>query len=118
MEDVIRVARDIAIIILAIETIVIGLAVLFLLWQSWKLVGFARRHVDRVSGSANEILATVKETAQATAATARNVQGTANFVGDRAALPIVEFYAAVAGAQRFTQALFGGRRDGREGDRG
>lgn len=118
VDGVIRTVRDVAIIVLAIETIVVGLALLFLLWQSWKLVGLVRRHFDRLAGSAHEILGTVKETAQTTTATARNVQGTANFVGDHAALPIVEFYSAVAGAARFAQAIFGSRRNARDGDKG
>jgi hypothetical protein len=106
-----EVIRDIAIIVLAVETIVVGLALLFLLWQSWKLVGLARRHLDRLAGSAHDILGTVKETARSTADTARTAKGTADFVGDRAALPIIEFYSAVAGASRFARALFGSRRN-------
>ena len=45
MESVIQVVRDVAIIILALESIVLLLALIVLAWQAWKLVGLVRKHV-------------------------------------------------------------------------
>jgi len=100
--DVLRLIRDVAIIILAVETIVIGAAVLFLALQAWKLVGLARRHLETVGSSATEILHTVQDTAHTT-------QGTAGFVADRTAKPVIELYSAVSGASRFARAVFSRR---------
>ena len=97
--EVLRVFRDVAIIILAVETIVIGLAVLFLVWQAWKLVGLARRHLETIGSSATGILSTAQDTA-------RTTKGTAGFVADRTARPVIEFYSAINGASRFARAVF------------
>lgn len=104
--EVLRVVRDLAIILLAVETIVIGLMVLLLVWQVWKLVGVVRRHTDTLVTSANGILGSVKSGTDAAADTAQEAKATAGYVSTRTVLPIVELYSAVNGASRFAQALF------------
>ena len=96
--DWLQAIRDVAIIILAIESIVLLGAILFLVLQAWKIVGLARRHLDTIGSSATEVLGTVQETT-------RNVQGTTTFVADRTARPVIELYSAIAGASAFTRAL-------------
>jgi hypothetical protein len=98
--------RDVAIIILAVESIVIGGAVLFLVLQTWNLVGLVRRYVETFGTSATSILGTVQDTAHSVQDTARTTQGTAGFVADRTAKPVIELYSAVSGASRFVRALF------------
>ncbi|HZT07930.1 MAG TPA: hypothetical protein VFC51_12940 [Chloroflexota bacterium] len=97
--------RDLAIVIVAIETIIVGIGALILIWQVWRLIGFARRHAEELSGRAGNILDIIKETAQSTAQAARHAEGTAEFVSDRTAKPVIEMYSAVAGASRFAQAI-------------
>ena len=109
--DVLHIVRDVAVIILAVETIVLGAAVLFLVLQVWKLVGLARRHLESIGTSASGILGTVQDTAHTVQETARTTQGTAGFVADRTARPVIELYSAVAGASRFVRAVFGPRRN-------
>ena len=110
--EVLHFIRDVAIIILALETIIIGAAVLFLVLQVWKLVGIARRYLETFGTSGASILGSVQETA-------RTTQGTAEFVADRTARPVIELYSAVAGASRFAQAVFGRRQPSdREGEAG
>jgi hypothetical protein len=104
--EVVGLIRDIAIILLAVETIVIGIAVLVLVWQVWKLVGLVRRHFDTLATSANGILGTVKTGADAAADTAHQAKTTAGYVSARTVIPVIEFYSVMNGASRFAQAVF------------
>jgi hypothetical protein len=113
--EILRGVRDVAIIILAIESVVLGLAALFLLWQTWKIVGRVRHYLEVAGTSAQDILGQVKETAGTVKDTAQSAQGTAEFVSNRTARPVIELYAAVSGAQRFAQAIFGKSKPGRDG---
>lgn len=104
--EALQVIRDIAIIILALETIALIAAVLLVVWQVWRLVRLVRTHLDRLVGLTIEVLGTVKGTADTAAQTARQAQGTMEFVADRTAMPVIAFYSAIAGASRFAQAVF------------
>lgn len=104
--EILRAIRDVAIIILAIESIVIGVMVLVLVWQVWRLVGAVRRHTDTLVGSASGILGSVKTGADAAADTAQEARATAGYVSTRTVLPVIELYSAVHGASRFAQAVF------------
>jgi hypothetical protein len=104
--EVVALIRDVAIIVLALETIVIGVMVLILVWQLWRLIGFVRRHIDTLVTSANEILGSVKTGADAAADAASQVKTTTGYVSTRTVMPVIEVYSAVNGASRFAQALF------------
>ena len=101
-----QVVRDIAVVILAIETIIIGILIGLLVWFVLKLIRAVRTHIDRLSGSAQEILGNVKETTQTAAQTAKTASNTVGYVGDRTVRPLIEIYAAVSGARRFVEAFF------------
>ncbi|MBM2809625.1 MAG: hypothetical protein HW416_384 [Chloroflexi bacterium] len=111
--EILQGIRDVAVIILALESIILGSALLFLAWQVWKIVGRVRHHLDVVAGSAQDILGTVKETAGSVKETAQSTKGTAEFVGDRAARPVIELYSAVSGASRFAQAFLNSGKRGK-----
>ena len=104
--EVVALLRDIAIILLAVETIVIGLMVLLLLWQVWRLVGFVRRHGETLVGSANGILGTVKGGAENVAEATHEVKATTGYVTARTVIPVVEFYSVMNGARKFAEAVF------------
>ena len=104
--EIIRLIRDVAVIILAFETIVFFFALLFLTWQAWKLVKLAKAQVGTVTNTANQVIGTVQNAAESAKDTAQDVKGTVAFVNDRTAKPIIELYAAVAGARRFARAVF------------
>lgn len=107
--DVLAAVRDVAIVVIALETIVIGLAVLFVLLQAWKLIRLVRGQVERLGNMAGDILGT-------SAQTVRTAKATADFVSERTARPIIEVYSAISGAARFARAIFGrGNRQGGEG---
>ena len=111
--EAIAVVRDLSIILLAFESIVIGVGVLIVVWQTWRIVALARRYFETFGVSATNVLDSVQDTA-------RTTQGTAGFVADRTAKPVIELYSAVAGASRFARALFSPRRSNdpnREGER-
>src|SRR5581483_7250939 len=55
--------RDIAIIILAVESIVVATAAIVLIWQVWKLVGLARQKFELLTDGAGDILDSAKDTA-------------------------------------------------------
>ena len=107
--------RDVAIIILAIETIVIGILIGVLVWLVLKLIRMVRRHVDRLGSTAQDILGNVKETTKTAAETAKTAQGTVGYVSDRTVRPLIEIYSAVAGARRFVEAFFSWKRDRKPG---
>ena len=107
--------RDVAIIILALETIALGAVGLLVVWQVWRLVRLVRTHFERLMGLTTEILGTVKGTADTAAQTARDARGTVEFVADRTATPVIELYSALVGASRFAQAVFRSNRNRKNG---
>ena len=54
--EIIRLIRDVAVIILALETIVFFFALLFLTWQAWKLVKLAKAQVGVVTNTATQVI--------------------------------------------------------------
>ena len=106
--ETVQVIRDVAIIILAVETIVVGAATTVLVWQVWKLVTLVKSYVEPIGGSAKEILVTVKQTTEGAAKTARHTQATVEFIADRTAKPVIDAYSVVFGASRFARAVFRG----------
>jgi hypothetical protein len=99
--------RDIAVVVLAVEAIVIGLIVLFVLWQAWKLIGAVRRNLDRLVGLASDVLVT-------SADTARDVRGTTNFVTEHAAKPVIEVLSVLNAARQFARAAFSSQSNGKD----
>ena len=97
--DLLPTLRDIAVVILAVETIVIGLVVLFVLLQVWKLIGAVRRNLDKLVSLASEVLVT-------SADTARNVRGTTSFVTEHATKPVIEVLSVLNAAAQFARAAF------------
>ncbi len=85
--------RDIAIILLAIESIIIGVILLLLLWQVRLLVLLLR----------DEIRPILKDTQETT----RTVQVTTRFVGSRVTKPIVQTASMMAGIRQAVRALAG-----------
>ena len=106
-----QVIRDVAIIILAIETIVIGILIGVLVWVLLKLVKMVRGHIDRLATTGQDILGNVKETTRTAADTAKTTSSTIGYASDRTVRPIIEMYSAVAGARRFVRAFFSPHRN-------
>ena len=95
------IARDVAIIILAVESIVIGVLLSILVIQVIRLVRMLRHEVLPILNSTQETVSTVR--------------CTASFVSDHMVQPVVRVASYTAGARQAVSTLFGGRkRNGRE----
>lgn len=93
--------RDIAIIIIAVQTIIIGVLLAVLIWQIWRLVKIIQTEVRPII-----------EDAQATVNT---VRGTATFVSNNVVTPVIQTNTRVTKWRATSQALmrelgFGRRR--------
>ena len=85
--------RDVSIILLALESIVIGVILLLLLWQVRLLVLLLRDEI-------RPILQDTQETTQ-------TVQSTTRFVGKRVAKPFVNAISVMAGVRGALKAMTG-----------
>jgi hypothetical protein len=74
--------RDIAIIIIAIQTIVIGVLLGVLIWQIWRLVSLIQREIQPILTDTQETL--------------NNVRGTTTFVSNNVVDPVVKGSSALA----------------------
>ena len=83
--------RDIAIIIIAVETIVIGALLGILIWQVWRLVKLLQTEIKPIIQNTQETVNTVK--------------GTATFMSDNVVNPVVKTSSKIVGARRTIQML-------------
>ena len=83
--------RDIAIIIIAIQSIVIGLLIGVLIWQIWRLVKIIQTEL--------------KPIIEDTQATVNTVRGTATFVSNNVVDPVIHTNTKVAKWRTTSQAL-------------
>jgi hypothetical protein len=86
--------RDIAIIIIALETIVINVLLAVLIWQIWRLVKMFQTEVKPIIKDTQETVGTVR--------------GTATFVSDNVVDPVVKASGKIAGLRRMLQVLGAG----------
>ena len=83
--------RDISIIVLALETIVIGVLLAVLLIQVVRLIRMLREEVVPILRSTQETLGTVR--------------GTATFVSDKVIQPVVKVSSVTAGVRQAVRTL-------------
>lgn len=99
-----EVIRDIAIIVLALVTIVIGLFLAVLIFQLQSLIALLRNEIKPILDSANDTVSTVR--------------GTTSFVSDNVVSPMIRFMSFAAGVGQTARVLVrgpsrsSGRRDG------
>lgn len=91
-------ARDIAIIILALESIVVGVLLAILVIQVMRLVRLLREEVVPILRSTQDTVSTVR--------------GTTDFMADHLVQPVVKASSYAAGARQAINTLFG-RSNGR-----
>ncbi len=95
--------RDVAIIVLAIESIVVGVVLIFLVIQVNSLIRLLKEEIKPLLDSANE--------------TASTLRGTTTFISDKVVNPIVSASSFVSGAEQAVKTLLGlRRRAGRDVD--
>jgi hypothetical protein len=93
--------RDIAIVLLAVESLVIGALMALMLLQMRKLVRLLREEIAPLLRSANE--------------TVETVHGTVDFVSQNVVSPIIGTQSYLAGAVQTLRSLFVIGRWGRKG---
>lgn len=99
--------RDIAIIVAAVESIVLLLILIFVAWQVYRLVRFVKGKSEEFSVVGRSMMESAKQTATTAGETATTVKGSAEFISDTVVSPVVQVVSAVAGARGFAKALFG-----------
>ncbi|MCU0510906.1 MAG: hypothetical protein MUC34_21655 [Anaerolineae bacterium] len=92
------VARDLAIIVLALESIVVGVLLAILVIQVMRLVRLLREEVLPILRSTQDTVSTVR--------------GTTDFMADHLVQPVVKASSYAAGARQAINTLFG-RSNGR-----
>ncbi len=88
-----NVARDIAIIVLAVESILIGILLSVLVIQVIRLIKMLRQEVIPILNSTQETVGTVR--------------GTATFVSDHVVQPVVQVSSFTAGVRQAFNTLIG-----------
>lgn len=86
-------ARDLAIIIVAVESFVAIAVSVALIWKVMRLVDTLRAEVPELMASARRTVDTV--------------QGTASFMGRNVAMPVIKVASVAAAATRFAQVMMG-----------
>lgn len=86
--------RDIAIIIIAIQSIVIGLLIGILVWQVWRLIRMIQTEIKPI----------IEETQE----TVNTVRGTTSFVSNNLVQPIAKTGGYLSGAREMVRVLGSG----------
>jgi hypothetical protein len=89
----ILVVRDIAIIVLALESIVIGVVLALLLWQVRSLTRLLQEEIKPILDSARQTVGTVK--------------GTTNLVSETIVSPAIKVGSLFAGVRRTWEVIWG-----------
>jgi len=89
----ILIVRDIAIIVLALESIVIGVVLVLLLWQVRSLTRLLREEIKPILDSARQTVGTVK--------------GTTNLVSETIVSPAIKVGSLFAGVRRTWEVIWG-----------
>ena len=85
------VIRDIAIILLAIQTLIVNILLAILIWQVWRMVKMMQSEVKPIIEDTQETLGTVR--------------GTADFVGMNVVDPVVKTSRTVAKSRAIFKSL-------------
>jgi len=88
--------RDIAIIVLAFESIIIGLVLIVLAWQVYRLIRVLQEEIRPLLEDVN--------------ATVKTVKGTASFMSENVVSPAIQASSTVAGLRRAVKVASSFRR--------
>jgi hypothetical protein len=83
--------RDIAIIIVAVETIIINGLLILLVWQIWRLIKMIREEIKPILEDTKDTVGTVR--------------GTADFVSNNVVDPVVKTSGKIAGFRQTLRTL-------------
>ena len=91
---IIDVIRDLAIIFLALESIVVLVLLSILIWQIWRLMVMLQTEIKPLVRDAQDTVSTVR--------------GTTTFMSENVVTPVMEASSKVAGYRRTVQVLLAG----------
>ncbi len=91
---IIDVIRDLAIIFLALESIVVLVLLSILIWQIWRLMVMLQTEIKPLVRDAQDTVSTVR--------------GTTTFMSENVVTPVMEASGKVAGYRRTVQVLLAG----------
>jgi hypothetical protein len=97
--------RDLALIVLAVESIVVGALAARLIVRLVAFIEVAEARLDDVAGTAGTVLESAREAATAANQAAAQVRGSTGFLSDQVVLPAIRVAAAASGAARFARAV-------------
>jgi hypothetical protein len=83
--------RDIAIIVVAVETIIINALLILLVWQIWRLIKMIREEIKPILEDTKDTIGTVR--------------GTADFVSSNVVDPVVKTSGKIAGFRQTLRTL-------------
>jgi hypothetical protein len=83
--------RDIAIIVVAVETIIINALLILLVWQIWRLIKMIREEIKPILEDTKDTIGTVR--------------GTADFVSNNVVDPVVKTSGKIAGFRQTLRTL-------------
>ncbi len=84
--------RDIAVVILALESVIIGIILIIFLWQMIAFIRFMRDEVKPIIGDLQE--------------TSRVVKGTTNFLTEEVVSPTIKVSSVIAGLTKAAKTAF------------
>jgi hypothetical protein len=93
MSGIVATLRDVAIIFLALESIVIGIILVILIWEVRNLAKMLRQDIKPILQSADE--------------TARTVRGTTSFVSENFVTPLVRVSSFTSGVVEALRIIAG-----------
>jgi hypothetical protein len=93
MSDIVATIRDVAIIFLALESIVVGIILVILIWEVRNLAKMLRDDIKPILQSADE--------------TARTVRGTTTFVSENFVTPLVRVSSFTSGVVEALRIIAG-----------
>jgi hypothetical protein len=88
--------RDIFIIFMALESLIIGIVLVILIVQLAVLINLIQNEIKPILQATNETVATLK--------------GTTTFISDNLAEPVIKVNATLAGLKKFMEVLFPARK--------
>ncbi len=99
-------ARDVAVIVVAVESIVMLLLAIIIAWYVFGVIRMVKGKINEFGELSKGVIHSAQQSADTAAATATSVKGSAEFVTDTIVSPVVQVVSAVAGARGFVSALF------------
>jgi K+ transporter len=115
---VLAAVRDVALIVLAVESIVLGVLAAILIVRLLAFIDVAQERLDDVAGTAGTVLESARDAAEAANQAAAQVRGSTSFLSDQVVTPAIRVASAVSGASRFARTLVGLGGNSRRGKRG